>query len=245
MDAAPTLLDTARLHLQPLRPCDAPALFPLFHDPGAMPYWHTLPHASVDDTRATIESMLRPPHARWWTLRTAADPARAIGFLGFLGYAGIPGFGYAVHADHRSQGYVREAARAALDEGFRQLRLDRVELWIHEANLPSRRVAESLGFVRRGCFRQMYPREGRSRETWVYGATPARWCAGRAHGGPVPMAAGWASGSSCASAAIFTITSDRLSPLPHARTRASSTSTSVAFRGGKPSTTDASSACVK
>ena len=175
MDVAPTPLQTARLRLQPLRPDDAPALFPLFHDPAAMPYWHTPPHASVDDTRAAIDAMQRPPHARWWTLRTAADPARAIGFLGFLGYAGIPGFGYAVHADHRSQGYVREAARAALDHGFRQQQLDRVELWIHEANLPSQRVAESLGFVRRGCFRQMYPREGRSRETWVYGATRARW----------------------------------------------------------------------
>lgn len=32
-----------------------------------------------------------------------------------------------------------------------------------------------MGFEKRGCFRQMYPREGRSRETLVYGSTRAQW----------------------------------------------------------------------
>jgi len=170
--AAP--LQTDRLQLHALCPDDAPALFDLFHDPDAMPYWHTLPHRTVEETRSAIETMLCPPRACWWTVRTAVTQ-ETIGFLGFLGFGTVPGFGYAIHPAHRSQGYAAEAARAALDFGFRQLDLDRVELWIHEANTASRRLAESQGFARRGCFRQIYPREGRSRETWVYGGTRAQW----------------------------------------------------------------------
>ncbi|MGO4152120.1 GNAT family N-acetyltransferase [Cupriavidus sp. YAF13] len=167
-------LQTARLQLHALCLDDAPALFELFHDAEAMPYWHTLPHQTVEDTRAAIEAMLRPQRACWWTVRTDASQ-ETIGFVGFLGFGTIPGFGYAIHAVHRSRGYAIEAARAALDFGFRQLDLDRVELWIHEANMSSRRVAESLGFAQRGCFRQIYPRERQSRETLVYGSTRSQW----------------------------------------------------------------------
>ncbi|KVL13193.1 GNAT family N-acetyltransferase [Burkholderia ubonensis] len=169
-------LQTDRLQLRALCADDAMALFDLFHDPGAMPFWHTPVHRTVDDTRSAIEAMLRPPRACWWAVQTVAAQ-EPIGFLGFLGFGTIPGFGYAMHPAHRSRGYATEAARAALDFGFRKLDLDRVELWIHEANTASRRLAESLGFARRGCFRQTYPREGRSRETSVYGGTRAQWLA--------------------------------------------------------------------
>lgn len=174
MTTLPEFLRTERLQLHALCPDDAPALFDLFHDPDAMPYWHTCRHQTLEDTRSAIEAMLRPPRARWWSVRTAAKQ-ETIGFLGFLGFGTIPGFGYAIHSRHRSQGYAAEAARVALDFGFQQLNLDRVELWIHEANTASQRMAESLGFARRGAFRQIYPREGQSRETAVYGVTRVQW----------------------------------------------------------------------
>jgi ribosomal-protein-alanine N-acetyltransferase len=179
-------LRTDRLHLHALSLDDAPALFDLFHDPDAMPYWHTRPHQTLEDTRTAIEGMLRPRHARWWAVRTAATQ-ETIGFLGFLGFGTIPGFGYALHPAHRSHGYAAEAARVALNFGFQQLNLDRVELWIHEANKASRRLAESLGFARRGCFRQLYPRERLSRETAVYGITRTQWSGSDAPTDGVPI----------------------------------------------------------
>lgn len=167
-------LQTDRLQLNALHPDDATSLFDLFHDPDAMPHWHTLPHQTVADTRSAIEAMLRVPRACWWVIRLIATQ-EVIGFAGFLGVGTIPGFGYAIQPAHRSRGYAAEAVRAALDFGFRQLDLDRVELWIHEGNTASRNLAQSLGFKRRGCFRQVYPREGQSRETVVYGSTHAQW----------------------------------------------------------------------
>jgi RimJ/RimL family protein N-acetyltransferase/uncharacterized glyoxalase superfamily protein PhnB len=167
-------LQTDRLQLEPLSLDDAPALFELFHDPLAMPHWHTLLHQTQEDTRAAIEAMLHPSQAHWWAVRISGTQ-ETIGFMGFLGFGGIPGFGYAIHPAHRSHGYAAEAARAALDFGFQALNLERVELWIHEANTASRKLAHALGFTQRGCFRQVYPREGRSRETAVYGVTHAQW----------------------------------------------------------------------
>jgi RimJ/RimL family protein N-acetyltransferase/uncharacterized glyoxalase superfamily protein PhnB len=172
-------LQTDRLQLRALRLDDAPALFDLFHDPDAMPYWHTLAHRTLEDTRSAIEAMLRPPRACWWAVQVI-ETQETIGFLGFLGFGTNPGFGYAIHPAHRLRGYATEAARAALDFGFRQLDLDRLELWVHEGNTASIRLAQSLGFERRGCFRQVYPREGRSRETAVYGATRTQWFGGDA-----------------------------------------------------------------
>ncbi|CAN5326967.1 hypothetical protein BH11PSE11_BH11PSE11_29130 [soil metagenome] len=170
-------LQTDRLQLDALSLADAPALFELFHDPDAMPCWHTLAHQTVEETRSALEGMLGVSHACWWAVRLATTQ-ETIGFMGFLGFGTIPGFGYAIHPAHRSQGYATEAARAALDYGFRQLDHDRVELWIHEGNTASRRLAQSLGFERRGCFRQVYPRERQSRETLVYGSTRAQWLVG-------------------------------------------------------------------
>ncbi len=84
---------------------DAPALFELFRDAEAMPYWHALAHQTVEQTRTAIDAMLRPPRACWWIVRTSASQ-ETIGFLGFLGFGTIPGFGYAIHAAHRSRGYA-------------------------------------------------------------------------------------------------------------------------------------------
>jgi RimJ/RimL family protein N-acetyltransferase/catechol 2,3-dioxygenase-like lactoylglutathione lyase family enzyme len=174
MKTLATSLQTARLQLDPLCSGDAPDLFDLFHDPAAMPHWHTVPHQTPEGTHSAIEAMLRPPLACWWAVRLI-ETRETIGFLGFLGLGENSGFGYAIYPAYRLKGYAAEAARAALSFGFRQLDLDRVELWIHERNTASCRLAQSLGFEKRGCFRQMYPREGRSRETLVYGNTRARW----------------------------------------------------------------------
>lgn len=174
MKALATSLQTARLKLDPLCSDDAPDLFDLFHDPAAMPHWHTVPHQTPEDTHSAIQAMWRPPLACWWAVRLI-ETRETIGFLGFLGIGENSGFGYAVRPAYRLRGYAAEAARAALSFGFQRLGVDRVELWIHEDNTPSRRLAQLLGFEKLGCFRQMYPREGRSRETLVYGSTGSQW----------------------------------------------------------------------
>lgn len=166
-------LSTERLVLQPLGTEHAPDLFHLFSHPDAMRFMDTPPHATLADTRAKVAEMARDP-ACYWALRTPEE-GRAIGFVGYLGNAGVPGMGYMLHPDYWRQGYMTEAARAALAYGFTHLGLDRVELWINDENMASQRLARVLGFTRRGQFRMRYAHEAQAHDKLVFGLHRREW----------------------------------------------------------------------
>jgi ribosomal-protein-alanine N-acetyltransferase len=63
-----------------------------------------------------------------------------------LGYWIVPG--------RRSHGYATEAARAMCDEGFRTLRLHRIEAGAFARNRASIRVLEKAGLRHEGVFRE-------------------------------------------------------------------------------------------
>ena len=62
--------------------------------------------------------------------------------------------GYFSEAGHKGQGYVTEAARAALRFAFRQLGASRVRLECDDTNARSIRVAERCGMVKEGHIRE-------------------------------------------------------------------------------------------
>jgi RimJ/RimL family protein N-acetyltransferase len=68
----------------------------------------------------------------------------------------IPEFtiGYFADVDHEGQGYVTEAARAAIAFVFCHLRAHRVRLGCNDTNLRSRRVAERCGMILEGHIRE-------------------------------------------------------------------------------------------
>lgn len=144
---------TQRLLLRPLRVEDAEALHPMFHDPVAMRYWHTPIHGDVATTRSHLAQWARPNlDAHYWAI-CLRDEERPIGVIFYLDTTvRSPGMGYFLHPDYWRQGMMSEAARAVLAYGFTDLDLDRVELWIQDGNIASQRLAQSLGFTRRGVF---------------------------------------------------------------------------------------------
>jgi len=172
--ATPMTLRTERLTLEPLTPAHATELFAVFGDPVAMRYWHTLPHTTVAETTGMITTLISAPRACWWAFRRHEGVA-----LGYVGYHGTvtPGMGYALRADAWGQGLAAEAVEAALSAGFTTLGLNRVELWIHAHNQSSWRLAERLGFTRRGQFWQRYPHAAAPHETLVYGLRADEWAA--------------------------------------------------------------------
>jgi aminoglycoside 6'-N-acetyltransferase len=62
--------------------------------------------------------------------------------------------GYFVDKDHEGQGYVTEAATAAMSFIFEHLKAHRVRLECDDTNLRSIRVAERCGMVREGHIRE-------------------------------------------------------------------------------------------
>jgi ribosomal-protein-alanine N-acetyltransferase len=167
-------IHTERLTLRPLSATDAADLFTLYSHPEAMCDWDTPPHQTVAETQRLIGQKLANQQGCAWSI-CLAPHGRAIGLVEYLGNPGVPGMGYILHPDYWRQGYMSEAVRAALEYGFTALGLDRVELWINDENRASQRLAEKVGFTRRGRFQQKYHHHSGAHEKFVYGLYRHEW----------------------------------------------------------------------
>lgn len=165
---------TSRLRLRPLTPNDAADLFPLFQDEETLKFWPNLPHQQQAETKQMLVDLLKPERSCWWAV-CLRDEETAVGFVGFLGNNGVPGMGYILQRDLWGKGYTTEAMRVAIDYGFHTLHYDRVELWIHEGNVASQRVADKLGFDKKGLLRSKFPGRERAHDMVVYGLRAEEW----------------------------------------------------------------------
>lgn len=171
-------IETERLTLRPFREADATALFELSQHPEVVRY--------VGDRRLpTVQEAWRAV-AGWighWALRGYGQWAieeRASG--SFIGRAGIinpadwPGaeVGYLLGRPWWGRGYATEAARTAMDWGFREIGFPDLLSLIDPDNLASIAVATRLGESLRGQTDLMGNR------VLVYGITRAEWAAGHA-----------------------------------------------------------------
>lgn len=69
--------------------------------------------------------------------------------------------GYVLHPDFWGQGIMSEAMQAVIDFAFNTLKFHSLEANINPANLASRKLLESNGFVQEAYFRENYFFEGR------------------------------------------------------------------------------------
>ena len=141
-------LQTARLLLREWRDEDDVAFAELSADPAAMEYLLPLP-----DWPARMRAHWEHYGFGQWVVEI---PGEAI----FIGVVGLETVSYDAHFTpvvevawrlaraHWGKGYATEAARAALDYGFAQLRLDEIVAITVPANRRSRRVMERLGMTR-------------------------------------------------------------------------------------------------
>jgi RimJ/RimL family protein N-acetyltransferase len=80
------------------------------------------------------------------------------------------GFMTAPHA--RGKGYMTAALRAAVEFGFQELDLARIEWRAHVGNDGSRRVAEKVGFRYEGIQRHGCVQRGERHDAWVAAILP-------------------------------------------------------------------------
>lgn len=145
--AIPTL-ETERLTLRPLREADATALFELSQDPDLVRY--------VGDRRVRASGQF-------------------IGRAGIINPAEWPGpeVGYLLGRAWWGRGYATEAARAAMDWGFREIGFDDLLSLIDPNNRASIGVATRLGESLRGEDEVMGNR------VLLYGISRVEWEASR------------------------------------------------------------------
>jgi RimJ/RimL family protein N-acetyltransferase len=150
---APTI-HTLRLDLRPWRDEDLPAFAALNADPRVMEFLpRPLDRAESDARAARIRDHFERRGFGLW----AVEVPRVIEFIGFVGLS-VPDFeasftpcvevGWRLAHEHWGQGYATEAARAALDFGFRRLALDEIVSFTVPTNRRSRGVMERIGMTR-------------------------------------------------------------------------------------------------
>jgi RimJ/RimL family protein N-acetyltransferase len=87
----------------------------------------------------------------------------------------IPAFdlSYWIHPSAQGQGYISEAVQLLTAVAFETLHAQRVAIACEPRNERSRRVAERLGFVREGCFRNVdYGPDGTPCDLLIYALVP-------------------------------------------------------------------------
>lgn len=145
-------LTTERLHLRPWRVEDAETLYQYAKDPAVGPIAGWPPHASVEDSREIIESVLSAPGTFAVCLKEDDRPVGCVGLTvgaasnldlsdteGEIGYwIGVPFWG---------RGLIPEAVKALIRYGFQELGLEKLWCGYFEGNVKSKRAQEKCGFV--------------------------------------------------------------------------------------------------
>jgi RimJ/RimL family protein N-acetyltransferase len=147
-------LTTKRLRLRLWRDDDLPAFAALNSDPRVMQYLPELLDRAQSDALANRirENFERKGFGLW-----AVEMIGVADFIGFTGLS-VPRFeahftpcveiGWRLAYHFWGYGYATEAARAACDYGFGQLRLKEIVSFTVPANWRSRKVMERLGMTR-------------------------------------------------------------------------------------------------
>ena len=143
------ILETERLILRPWREDDAEELYKYASDREVGPPAGWPLHASVENSREIIRTVLSAPETYAVCLK---ESGKLVGSIGFhrndlaeqddeyeLGYwIGKPFWG---------QGLITEASREMLRYAFEDLKMNRIWRGYYDGNEKSRRVQEKLGFI--------------------------------------------------------------------------------------------------
>ena len=136
------MIRTERLLLRRARPDDIAAFHAIMSDKRAMRYWSTPPHATLEETRAWVTSMIEAP---------AESDDYVIELDGqAIGKAGcwrLPENGYILHPDHWGFGYAREAMVAVIAHIFATNPVEKLTADVDPRNTASIGLLLRLGFV--------------------------------------------------------------------------------------------------
>lgn len=152
------VIETDRLLLRQWRPEDREPFARMSADPEVMEHFPALLSASEADAVATrLATEIEEFGYGFWALESRAT-GDFVGFTGIrtprdvLPFSPCIEIGWRLVREHWGRGYASEAARAALDFGFRELGLPEIVSFTALGNVRSRRVMERLRMTERGEF---------------------------------------------------------------------------------------------
>lgn len=165
-------LETDRLKLRPLAIEDADFIFRLLTDPKVTRYTMDEPILDCAQARDLIQFYLGPKgktENRWGIIHK--EDGRLIGTCGFHRWAQQhyrAEIGCDLDPDYWGRGYMTEALRAAIRNGFERMKLNRIEAIVYIKNDSAIRLLEKLGFKREGTLRDYYHLNGTFYDQYLF-----------------------------------------------------------------------------
>lgn len=148
-----TSLETERLLLRELLPTDDIGMFELDSNPQVHIYLGNKPVTSIEQAREAIANIrqqyLENGIGRWAVILKETN--EFIGWSGLKleknvnGYERFYDLGYRFIQKHWGKGYAYETAKAFVDFGFNEMKLEKINAYADFDNLASRRVLEKVG----------------------------------------------------------------------------------------------------
>lgn len=168
------VLETNRLLLRQVTLQDAPEIYFLRSNPDVLKYLDREPFASEKEAEEMISGINRDWEANetlFWGIEWKEKPGKLIGTICFWHFKpehDRAETGYLLHPAWWRKGIMKEALAAIVRFGFNRLQLHSIEAHISPANLASKRLLESQGFVQEAYFRENFYFQGKFLDTAVY-----------------------------------------------------------------------------
>lgn len=151
---SPTTLETERLHLRPLTPDDAPAIFEACRDPRLTRYTLFDTHVTIDDTLRFLNEVAYPQYAEGWPdplgIAYREEPDEIIGCVGANWTHGYKAMecSYWIAVPEWGKGIATEAVGRYTRFVFEATNAESVQARVIIGHGASERVLEKLGFQR-------------------------------------------------------------------------------------------------
>ena len=172
-----------RIYFRPIELADEPTLRLWRNDPEI---WATLLYIQPMNElreREWIEKLYKETHDVGLAI-CIKDGHRLIGGCGIHKVEPVhrrAEFGILIgDREYQDQGYGTEATRLMVRYGFEEMNLNRIGLSVFADNLRGIRLYKKVGFVREGCVRQAYFRNGSYHDELLYGLLRSEWEQSRA-----------------------------------------------------------------
>jgi ribosomal-protein-alanine N-acetyltransferase len=166
---------TERLTMRPQSVDDAESLHEAYSDVGAMTYWSSAPHMTLDETRTYLARREEPSDWRGWTIADRRS-GRVLGTLAaHESKPRVAEIGYMVLRSHWGQGYAFEGVSRLIDllfddEGYRRVWAD-----TDPENTASNGLLGRLGFTCEGHLRGEWETHIGVRDSFVWGLLKDEW----------------------------------------------------------------------
>jgi ribosomal-protein-alanine N-acetyltransferase len=177
-------LETDRLILRQLTMDDDDFMFKQFSDPQVTQYLMDEPPVkNIEEARMIIQYFLEPEgknRNRWGIIRKSDN--QIIGTCGFHRWEKAyfrSEIGYDLYPDFWGQGYMTEALRAAINNGFERMKLNRIDALVYIDNPRSSGLLKKLGFKQEGILRDYFYLNGTFYDHEIFSLLKRDWQSGR------------------------------------------------------------------